>query len=86
LISYQPILDPVAQAFADKLRHAGVRVTAVRFQGTIDAFVMLNALADTRWSPPPFYQPRLLFVGQRALHGGSHALIASSDRPTGGST
>ena len=29
------------------LREAGVRVTAVRFQGTIHDFVMLNALANT---------------------------------------
>ncbi len=30
-----------------KLREAGVKVTAVRFQGIIHDFVMLNALADT---------------------------------------
>jgi acetyl esterase len=32
---------------ATKLREAGVRVTAARFQGTIHDFVMLNALATT---------------------------------------
>ncbi|GHO87000.1 alpha/beta hydrolase [Dictyobacter formicarum] len=35
------------EAYANKLRQAGVRVTAVRFQGTIHDFVMLNALAQT---------------------------------------
>ncbi len=35
------------EAYANKLREAGVRVTAVRFQGTIHDFVMLNALATT---------------------------------------
>jgi acetyl esterase len=35
------------EAYANKLREAGVRVTAVRFQGTIHDFVMLNALAQT---------------------------------------
>lgn len=32
---------------AYKLREAGVRVTAARFQGSIDDFVMLNALATS---------------------------------------
>ena len=35
------------EAYANKLREAGVRVTAVRFQGTIHDFVMLHALAHT---------------------------------------
>jgi acetyl esterase len=35
------------EAYADKLREAGVPVTADRFQATIHDFVMLNALADT---------------------------------------
>ena len=35
------------EAYASKLRQAGVRVTAVRFQGTIHDFVTLNALAHT---------------------------------------
>ena len=35
------------EAYANKLREAGVRVTAVRFGGTIHDFVMLNALAHT---------------------------------------
>jgi acetyl esterase len=41
------ILRDEAEAYANKLREAGVRVTAVRFQGTIHDFVMLDALANT---------------------------------------
>ncbi|MGW2378536.1 esterase, partial [Streptomyces sp. NPDC001658] len=35
------------EAYANKLRAAGVPVTAVRYQGIIHDFVMLNALRDT---------------------------------------
>lgn len=41
------VLRDEGEAYANKLREAGVRVTAARFQGTIHDFVMLNALADT---------------------------------------
>ncbi|WP_127496073.1 alpha/beta hydrolase [Paenibacillus glycanilyticus] len=41
------VLRDEGEAYANKLREAGVRVTQVRFQGTIHDFVMLNALADT---------------------------------------
>jgi len=41
------VLRDEGEAYATKLREAGVRVTAVRFQGTIHDFVMLNALANT---------------------------------------
>ena len=41
------VLRDEGEAYASKLREAGVRVTAVRFQGTIHDFVMLNALAQT---------------------------------------
>jgi len=41
------VLRDEGEAYASKLREAGVRVTAVRFQGTIHDFVMLNALATT---------------------------------------
>lgn len=41
------VLRDEGEAYANKLREAGVQVTAVRFQGTIHDFVMLNALADT---------------------------------------
>jgi acetyl esterase len=41
------VLRDEGEAYADKLRQAGVAVTAVRYQGIIHDFVMLNALADT---------------------------------------
>lgn len=41
------VLRDEGEAYANKLRDAGVPVTGVRFQGIIHDFVMLNALADT---------------------------------------
>ncbi|RDI33652.1 acetyl esterase [Rhodococcus sp. AG1013] len=41
------VLRDEGEAYANKLRAAGVPVTAVRFQGMIHDFMMLNALADT---------------------------------------
>ena len=41
------VLRDEGEAYASKLRAAGVPVTAVRFQGIIHDFVMLNALRDT---------------------------------------
>ena len=42
------VLRDEGEAFANKLREAGVPVTAVRFQGTIHDFVMLNPLAQSK--------------------------------------
>jgi acetyl esterase/lipase len=42
------VLRDEGEAFANKLRDAGVPVTAVRYQGIIHDFVMLNALAGTQ--------------------------------------
>jgi acetyl esterase/lipase len=42
------VLRDEGEAFANKLREAGVPVTAVRFQGTIHDFVMLNPLAQSQ--------------------------------------
>jgi len=42
------VLRDEGEAYADKLREAGVPVTAVRYQGAIHDFVMLNALRGTR--------------------------------------
>jgi acetyl esterase len=41
------VLRDEGEAYAGKLREAGVRVTAVRYQGIIHDFMMLNALATT---------------------------------------
>ncbi|MET9356058.1 alpha/beta hydrolase [Streptomyces sp. NPDC006617] len=41
------VLRDEGEAYANKLRDAGVPVTAVRFQGIIHDFVMLNALRGT---------------------------------------
>jgi acetyl esterase/lipase len=41
------VLRDEGEAYANKLRDAGVEVTAARFQGIIHDFVMLNALAQT---------------------------------------
>lgn len=42
------VLRDEGEAYANKLREAGVEVTAARFQGTIHDFVMINALADSK--------------------------------------
>ncbi|MDI9835785.1 alpha/beta hydrolase [Streptomyces sp. KAU_LT] len=42
------VLRDEGEAYANKLREAGVPVTAVRYQGAIHDFVMLNALRGTR--------------------------------------
>ncbi|CAL9613348.1 Acetyl esterase [Streptomyces sp. enrichment culture] len=42
------VLRDEGEAYANKLREAGVPVTAVRYQGVIHDFVMLNALRGTR--------------------------------------
>ncbi|MFJ8129030.1 alpha/beta hydrolase [Streptomyces hydrogenans] len=42
------VLRDEGEAYADKLRAAGVPVTALRVQGTLHDFVMLNALRETR--------------------------------------
>jgi acetyl esterase len=41
------VLRDEGEAYANKLRAAGVPVTATRYQGIIHDFVMLNALRDT---------------------------------------
>jgi acetyl esterase len=41
-----PLRDE-GEAYARKLADAGVRVTSIRYNGTVHDFVFLNALADT---------------------------------------
>ena len=41
------VLRDEGEAYAGKLREAGVDVTATRYEGIIHDFVMLNALRDT---------------------------------------
>ncbi|WP_412749811.1 alpha/beta hydrolase [Krasilnikovia sp. M28-CT-15] len=42
------VLRDEGEAYAAKLRSAGVPVTAVRYNGTIHDFMLLNALSETR--------------------------------------
>ncbi|WP_043637708.1 alpha/beta hydrolase, partial [Nonomuraea candida] len=42
------VLRDEGEAYANKLRQAGVPVTAVRYQGIIHDFVMLNTLRETQ--------------------------------------
>jgi acetyl esterase len=47
IVDENDVLRDEGEAYADKMSNAGVRVTSVRYNGTIHDFVMLNALADT---------------------------------------
>ena len=47
IVDENDVLRDEGEAYARKLTDAGVRVTSVRYNGTIHDFVMLNALADT---------------------------------------
>jgi acetyl esterase len=47
IVDENDVLRDEGEAYARKLSNAGVRVTSVRYNGTIHDFVMLNALADT---------------------------------------
>jgi acetyl esterase len=47
IVDENDVLRDEGEAYARKLAQAGVRVTSVRYNGTIHDFVLLNALADT---------------------------------------
>ena len=47
IVGENDVLRDEGEAYARKLSDAGVRVTSVRYNGTIHDFVLLNALADT---------------------------------------
>jgi acetyl esterase len=48
IVAEADVLRDEGEAYAARLRTAGVPVTAVRYQGIIHDFVMLNALRDTQ--------------------------------------
>ncbi len=47
MVDENDVLRDEGEAYARKLSQAGVRVTSVRYNGTIHDFVLLNAIADT---------------------------------------
>ena len=47
IVDENDVLRDEGEAYARRLSDAGVRVTSIRYNGTIHDFVMLNALADT---------------------------------------
>ncbi|RDI64882.1 alpha/beta hydrolase [Nocardia pseudobrasiliensis] len=61
------VLRDEGEAYAAKLRAAGVPVTAVRYGGIVHDFVMLNALHDTEAAKAAVAQA--VSVLSRALHG-----------------
>ena len=60
------VLRDEGEAYANKLRQAGVAVTATRYQGIIHDFVMLNALRDTHAAEAAITQAANYL--DRALH------------------
>ncbi|MBE8472051.1 alpha/beta hydrolase [Streptomyces justiciae] len=61
------VLRDEGEAYAGKLRQAGVPVTAVRYQGIIHDFVMLNALRETHAAEAAINQA--VTTLRTALHG-----------------
>lgn len=47
IVDENDVLRDEGEAYGRKLAEAGVRLTSVRYNGTVHDFVMLNALADT---------------------------------------
>jgi acetyl esterase len=47
IVDENDVLRDEGEAYARKLSDAGVRVTSVRYNGTIHDFVLLNALTET---------------------------------------
>jgi len=62
------VLRDEGEAYANKLRQAGVPVTAVRYQGIIHDFVMLNALRETHAAEAAINQA--VATLRTALHSG----------------
>jgi acetyl esterase len=61
------VLRDEGEAYAAKLRRAGVPVTAVRYQGAIHDFVMVNSLRDTHAAKAATAQGAAFL--KAALHG-----------------
>jgi acetyl esterase len=47
IVDENDVLRDEGEAYARKLSQAGVRVTSVRYNGTIHDFVLLNPITDT---------------------------------------
>ena len=47
IVAENDVLRDEGEAYARKLSDAGVRVTSIRYNGTIPDFVLLNVLSDT---------------------------------------
>lgn len=71
IVTADDILQTEGEAYAEQLAEAGVRVTAVRYNGTIHDFAMLNPLADT---------PAARGAIRQAVAALSRALRLSHDR------
>jgi acetyl esterase len=48
MVDEADVLRDEGEAYAAKLRQAGVEVTTVRYDGTVHDFMLLNSLSDTR--------------------------------------
>ena len=67
IVDENDVLRDEGEAYARKLAQAGVRVTSVRYNGTIHDFVLLNALADTPAVRSALQQAN--YALRSALHG-----------------
>ncbi|WP_433430434.1 alpha/beta hydrolase [Nonomuraea sp. CA-141351] len=67
IVAEADVLRDEGEAYAAKLRAAGVPVTAVRYQGIIHDFVMVNAMRDTHAAKAATQQ------GGEFLHDALHA-------------
>jgi acetyl esterase len=68
IVAENDLLRAEGEAYAEKLREAGVAATATRYKGTIHDFVMLNALADSE-------------PAKAAINQASSELLEAFDQP-----
>jgi acetyl esterase/lipase len=70
------VLRDESEAYANKLHEAGVPVTAVRYQGIIHDFVMLNALRGTHAAEAANWTIGIARISHRRrsrpIQGGDH--------------